>query len=57
MRVAVTLQFNKDIITDDSDTLCFWATSGQNPNTKMIKGGDDKSDQGDVQVFHEQVEF
>jgi len=28
MRVAVTLQFNKDIITDDSDTLCFWATSG-----------------------------
>jgi len=44
MRVAVTLQFNKDIITDDKDTLCFWATSGQNPNTKMIKGGEDNSD-------------
>ena len=23
----------------------------------MIKGGDDNSDMGDVQVYHEQVEF
>ena len=57
MRVAVCIQFNKDIVEDDKGNLCFWATSGKNPNTKMIKGEVDNSDMKDVIVWHELNEF
>ena len=57
VRVAFCVQHNKDIVFDDKGALCFYATSGKNPNTKMVKGQPDRSAMGDVIVWNEKLEF
>ena len=57
VRVAVCLQYKKDIVLDEEGTLCFYATSGKNPNTKLVKGEPDNTEMGDVIVWHENKTF
>jgi hypothetical protein len=53
VRVAVCLQYKKDIINDEDELLCFYATSGRNPNTLIMEGIEDKTSMGDVILWNE----
>lgn len=57
VRVAVCLQYRKDILFDEDNMLCFYATSGKNPNTFIMEGVEDKTAMGDVILWNENTTF
>lgn len=57
VRIAVCLQYNKDIINDEDETLCFYATSGKNPNTVLYEDQEDKTAMADVILWNENTTF